>query len=151
MERAADIMSTDVVVRQEDCVSDVVRLFTKRGVSSAVVVDEEKTVKGIITDGDIMAATRRRRPVVVDLFNFLWAVMDEGDLAARAELLAKKKVKDLMHRSVITVTEDTEILEIARLMTEYKVKQIPVVRDGRLVGIVRRYDVVKAVARQIED
>jgi CBS domain-containing protein len=59
------------------------------------------------------------------------------------------KVKDLMTKQVITVGEDTEILEIARLMAEHKIKQIPVVRGNFLVGLVRRYDIVKAVAWQV--
>lgn len=152
MVRAAEIMARDVaVVRPDDVVADVIHLFVQRNVTSAVVIDEKNAVKGIITDGDIMAAVRRRRPVVVDFFNFLWAVGDEVDLAVKAEALSTMKVKDLMTKQVITVAEDTEILEIASLMAERKIKQIPVTRGDRLVGLVRRYDVVKAVARQAKD
>ncbi|WXJ86233.1 hypothetical protein MHOCP_02360 [Moorella humiferrea] len=136
-------------VHPDDVVTDVVHLFVQRNVTSAVVVDAKNAVKGIITDGDIMAAVRRRRPVVVDFFNFLWAAGDEVNLAVKAEALSTMKVKDLMTKQVITVGEDTEILEIARLMAEHKIKQIPVVRGNSLVGLVRRYDIVKAVARLV--
>lgn len=131
MVRAEEIMVKDVaVVHPDDVVTDVVGLFVERNVTSAVVVDEKNTVKGIITDGDIMAAVRRRRPLVVDFFNFIWAAGDEVDLAVKAEALSTMKVKDLMTKQVITVGEDTEILEIARLMAEHKIKQIPVVRGN---------------------
>jgi len=56
-----------------------------------------------------------------------------------------------MTKDVITVREDAEAIEIARLMTEYKIKQIPVVRDNILTGIVRRYDIVKAIAQRAKD
>lgn len=78
-------------------------------------------------------------------------IFKEGDLTAKAESLGTKKVKDIMTRSVITVTEDVGILEIAGLMTECKIKQVPVTRGGRLVGIIRRYDIVKAIARKAKD
>jgi CBS domain-containing protein len=150
MVRAEEIMVKDVaVVHPDDVVTDVVGLFVERNVTSAVVVDEKNTVKGIITDGDIMAAIRRRRPLVVDFFNFIWAAGDEVDLAVKAEALSTMKVKDLMTKQVITVGEATEILEIARLMAEHKIKQIPVVQGNFLVGLVRRYDIVKAVAWQV--
>lgn len=145
--KARDIMVKNVrVVKTDDHVTEVIRCFVDEGVSSAVVVDDENKVRGIITDGDILAAVRRRRPVVVDLFSYLWVAEDEGDLAAKSDLLKKKKVKELMTKHVITVTEDTVVPEIARLMVENNIKQVPVVRNGRIVGLVRRQDVLKAVA-----
>lgn len=136
-------------VRPDDTITEVVRLFLAKGITSAVVADEKGQIRGIITDGDILAAVRRRRPVVMDVFSFLWVAGDEGDFAAKTEMLKKRKVKELMTRQVVTVTEDADIPEIAQLMVENGIKQIPVVRGNQVVGLVRRHDVVKAVAQSM--
>ena len=148
--KAKEIMVKEVVtVRPDDSVTDVIRLFLEKGITSAVVADEEGRIKGIITDGDILAVVRRRRPVVMDVFSFLWVAGDEGDLASKTEMLKTKKVKELMTKQVVTVAEDADIPEIAQLMVENGIKQIPVVRDNQVVGLVRRHDVVKAVAQSM--
>ena len=152
MAKAAEIMVRDVVVvRPDDRVADIVNLFVQRGVTCAVVLDENGTVAGIVTDGDIMAAVRHRRPIIIDVFSFFWAIEDEGNLSLKLKELLMKKAKEIMTKDVITVREDAEAIEIARLMTEYKIKQIPVVRDNILTGIVRRHDIVKAVAQTAKD
>ncbi|QGP93500.1 Inosine-5'-monophosphate dehydrogenase [Neomoorella glycerini] len=145
---ARDIMTTDVVVvHPDDRVGDVVQLFVQEGVTSAVVIDKEGKIKGIITDGDIMAAVRQRRPVFVDLFNSLFVLEDNNDLTTKVQFLTPRPVKDIMTRRVIAVGEDASIAEIAGLMTDHKIKQVPVVREGQLIGLVRRHDIVQAVAR----
>lgn len=147
--QARDIMTTDVVaVRPEDPVGDVVRLFVEKGVTSAVVIDGQGKIEGIITDGDIMAAIRQRRPVYVDLFNSVFVLEDTSDLTSKVQSLAGRPVKEIMTRRVITASEDAGIAEIAGLMTDRKIKQVPIVREGRLMGIVRRHDIVQAVARK---
>jgi len=148
--QARDIISTDVVViHPEDPVGEVVRLFVEKGVASAVVVDAQSKLQGIITDGDIMAAIRQRRPIYVDLFNSVFVLEDTGDLTSKVQSLAGRQVKEIMTRRVITAAEDTSIAEIAGLMTDRKIKQVPIVREGQLLGIVRRYDIVRAVARKV--
>jgi len=145
--QAKDIMTQDVkVVNTDDSVGGVIRCFLEEGITSAVVVDNDNKVKGIVTDGDILAAVRQRRPVVVDVMSYFWAVGDEEDFVAKTDAVKQKKVKEIMSKHVVTVTEDTSIPEIARLMVENGIKQIPVVQSGRLVGLIRRKDIVKAVA-----
>jgi len=150
--QAKDVMTQDVkVVNVDDTVGGVIRCFLEEGITSAVVVDNEKKVKGIITDGDILAAVRQRRPVVVDVMSYFWAVGDEEDLVAKTESVKNKKVKEIMTKHVVTVSEDTSVPEIARLMVEHGIKQIPVVRAGQIVGLVRRKDIVKAVAEAAQE
>ncbi|MGO0122610.1 CBS domain-containing protein [Desulfothermobacter acidiphilus] len=135
------------VVHPEDKLVTAVKLMMARGVTCAVVVDEEGMVRGIITDGDIMSALRPRRPIMVDIFQFVWTFREEGGWEEKVRLLEEKCVKDFMTYPVITATETTDLAELARLMVERHIHQIPVVREGRLVGLVRRSDVVRAVAR----
>ncbi|MBC7324478.1 MAG: CBS domain-containing protein, partial [Moorella sp. (in: Bacteria)] len=148
MMRARDIMTTDViVVHPEDTVGDVVKLFVQKGVTSAVVVDAQGKIEGIITDGDIMAAIRQRRPVYVDLFNSVFVLEDNSDISDKVQALAVRPVKEIMTRRIITASAEASIADIAGLMTDRKIKQVPVVAEGRLLGLVRRQDIIQAVAR----
>ncbi|APC08291.1 CBS domain-containing protein [Neomoorella thermoacetica] len=145
---ARDIMTTDVVVvHPEDAVGDVVKLFLEKGITCAVVVDQKGKLQGIVTDGDIMAAIRQRRPVYVDLFNSVFVLEDTSDLNAKIKTLTSRPVKEIMTRKVITANEEATIAEVAGLMTDHRIKQVPITSQDRLVGLVRRHDIVQAVAR----
>jgi signal-transduction protein with cAMP-binding, CBS, and nucleotidyltransferase domain len=58
----------------------------------------------------------------------------------------ERRASDVMAAPVVTVGEETEVNEIARLLTAYRIKRVPVLRDGRIVGIVSRADLVRALA-----
>jgi CBS domain-containing protein len=70
-------------------------------------------------------------------------------IVSEADILAKKgrEVKTIMSRTVISITEETPVEEIAALMTNHKVKRLPVLRGGKVIGIVSRADIVSAIAR----
>ncbi|HWO40722.1 MAG TPA: CBS domain-containing protein [Candidatus Eisenbacteria bacterium] len=69
-------------------------------------------------------------------------------IVSEADILAKKgkDVKSIMSKTIISVTETTPVEEIARLMATHKIKRLPVMREGRIVGIVSRADIVNAIA-----
>ena len=70
-------------------------------------------------------------------------------VVSEADIIAKrgKDVKAIMSKTVISVSEDTSIEEIARLMTTHAIKRLPVITDGAIVGIVSRADIVSAIAQ----
>lgn len=146
--QAKDIMTTNVViVPANETVARVVSLFVQKNVTCAVIVDDNNNIQGIITDGDIMAAIRQRRPVYVDLFNSVFILQDNFDLASKLSALAKTPVKDIATRKVYSVTEEATVTDIAGLMADKKIKQVPITREGHLVGLVRRHDIISAVAK----
>jgi CBS domain-containing protein len=69
-------------------------------------------------------------------------------IVSEADILAKKgkDVKAIMSKKVISVSEDTEVEQIAKLMTTYKINRLPVVRENKAVGIISRADIVNAIA-----
>ena len=69
-------------------------------------------------------------------------------IVSEADIVAKKgkNVKAIMSKKVISVAEETPVEQIARLMTTHKIKRVPVMRDGEVIGIVSRADIVSAVA-----
>jgi CBS domain-containing protein len=69
-------------------------------------------------------------------------------IATQADVVGKKgkQVKSIMSKKIISVTEETPVAEIARLLTARRIKRVPIMRDGKLVGIVSRADIVGAIA-----
>jgi CBS-domain-containing membrane protein len=108
------------------------------------VVDDQGKIVGIVSEGDLVhrseISTERRHPWWLDLmvFEFLNA---EEYIKAHA-----KRVADIMTKQVITAEPDTPLQEIAETLEKYGIKRLPIVRDGRLVGIVSRANLVQAIA-----
>ena len=116
---AKDIMTREVVtVTPETPVEELAKILAERRISGAPVVDQAGNVVGIATEADIIAKGK------------------EG------------KVADIMTREVISVTEDTPVEEVARVLAEKGIKRVPVLREGKLVGIVSRADIVRAMAQR---
>ena len=77
-------------------------------------------------------------------------LLAEGE-TLNAEFLAslrapKRTAREIMSTPVVTVSEETEVGEIARLLAAHRIKRVPVVRDGRIIGIVSRADLLRALA-----
>jgi CBS domain-containing protein len=117
---ASDIMTRKVAtIRPEASAQEAAQLLDEKRISGAPVVDAESKIIGIITEADIISKVNR-----------------DGLCVA-----------DIMSHDVIAISEETPVSEIAALLTERKIKRVPVVCDGKLVGIVSRADIVHAVAQ----
>jgi CBS-domain-containing membrane protein len=140
--QAKDIMTTDVVtVGSEAEAAEVARLMLERCVSAIPVVDGKRRVLGIVSEGDLI----RRAECGAESRRSWWLAL----LADRTAEFIKAygtRAKDLMTPDVITVSENAPLAEIARVLEAHRIKRVPVVRDGRLVGIVSRADVLRGLA-----
>ncbi|HEY7983639.1 MAG TPA: CBS domain-containing protein [Ktedonobacterales bacterium] len=117
---ASEIMTQKVAtIHPEASVQQAALLLSQERISGAPVLDAAGVLIGIITEADIIAHAGR-----------------EGLCVA-----------DIMSREIISVGERTPVHEIAQLLAERKIKRVPVLCDGKLVGIVSRADIVDAVAR----
>ena len=117
---ASEIMTRKVsTIHPEASVQEVAQLLSRENISGAPVVNADGMIIGIVTEADIIGK------------------VDRDGL----------HVADIMSQQVITVEEDTQVNEIAKLLAERKIKRVPVVRNGKPVGIVSRADIVDAVAR----
>jgi CBS domain-containing protein len=132
-------------------VRDAAMLLVKHGISAVPVVDGSGALLGIVSEGDLV----RRGDVVRDERQSWWLQMlAEGEHLAPGFLdyvrSGGRQVRDLMTRHVITVEEDTPLPEVARLLEEHRIKRVPVLRQGKVVGIVSRADLVRALAHEEE-
>lgn len=142
---AKDVMTTNVVtVGPETPVPEIAQLFLKHRISGTPVVGPDGRLLGIVSEGDLL----RRAETGTERHRSWWLTLVGG-----AEELAREYVKthgrraaDVMTREVVTVAEDTPAAEIARLLEERRIKRVPVVREGRVVGIISRADLLRGLA-----
>ena len=147
---AKDIMTKNVRMIAPDAdVRAAARIMAESGVSALPVVDADQTLIGIVSEGDLVRRaelkTTRRRSWWLELFTTPETLAEEY-IKAHAP-----KVRDVMHRPVISVTEDTPVPAIATLLERHGIKRVPVLRAKAVVGIVSRADLVKALARQTKE
>jgi len=143
--RALDVMTPDVITVDSDTtVQALARLLSERGISGVPVVDRDKRLVGIVSEGDLLhraeTGTERRRSCWLD------KIASDEDLAREYVKAHGRKVKDVMTANVVAVAETTELADVAMLLETKRIKRVPVVRDGQLVGIISRANLVRALA-----
>ncbi|MCX2728316.1 universal stress protein [Thermomicrobium sp. 4228-Ro] len=146
--RVRDIMTPDpVTVGPDATLEQVAGLMLEHQIGAIPVVTPDGTLLGLIREEDFLM---EERPIPFSAFQAphlfgRWIDPERLEqLYAEARTL---KAGDIAREPVITATEDTPLSELAERMVEHDVRHVPVVRDGRLVGIVTRHDILKAVAR----
>jgi CBS domain-containing protein len=143
--KAADVMVTDVItVRPDTSTQEAARILVDNGISAAPVVDAEGRVAGIVSEGDLI-----RRAEIGTEFRRSWWLELLSSPEARARDFVKShalKVSDVMTTRVVTASETASLGEIANLLEKNGIKRVPIVRDGRLVGIVSRANLLRAYA-----
>ncbi|MFY9313964.1 MAG: CBS domain-containing protein [Burkholderiales bacterium] len=145
--KAADIMAKEVVaVRPEDSTREVALLMVERRISGVPVVDAEGRVLGVVSEGDFL----RRPELDTDRPSSGWLsfFLSEEDRARGFVKSHGLKARDVMTRPAVCVAPEAPLAEVVRLMERGKVKRLPVVADGKLVGIVTRADLLRAFAMQ---
>ena len=147
---AGDLMTRDVaVVHPETPLLQAVRLMAQRRISGMPVVDDSGNIVGMMSEGDLV---RWHEGYTGKQARWLDMLADGYELSpiflerVRAE---HHKVKAVMATGVTSVTEDTPAREIASLMHSKHIKRVPVLRDGKLAGIVARSDLVRALAEML--
>ena len=145
--RAMDVMTTDVItVDPETTVQALATLLAERGISGAPVVDASGRLVGVISEGDLLhraeiGTARRHR----ERRRSWWLDHFASDLARDYIKSHGRTVKDIMTRDVATVTEDTDLGDVAALLEAKRIKRVPVMREGKVVGIISRANIVRAV------
>jgi CBS domain-containing protein len=141
---ARDVMTNDLVtVGPEMPVAELAALLAGRGVSGAPVVDGEGALLGVVTESDLLrrlAAGGDRPP---GWLGRLFA--DSTDDARRYARAHGQRAGDLMTRELATVGPDTPVADIARLFEARDIRRVPVVEGGRLLGVVSRADLLRAI------
>lgn len=147
--RARDIMSTTLrTVERTTPIQEVIRRLLEHQISGLPVVEGGRVV-GIISEGDLILRERAHRPRGGMAYLAQQLFEDHQKLAEEYKKAHGLVAEDVMTRAVVTVLPGTPVAEIAHLLAERNIKRVPVVDDGRLVGIVSRRDVLRATAERL--
>lgn len=147
--KVADIMSSPVVsVPRDTPMPQVAALMREKRIGAVVVTDADGALAGIVTETD-MATVRRSVPFNLKLAAVIYG-MRPPTPAESAELMAmaaKLTAGDLMTSPIESVREDQTASDVASLMLKHDRRHVPVVRDGKPVGIVARHDLLKLLVQ----
>jgi CBS domain-containing protein len=143
-----EVMTTDVLTfRPEDTVQDAYRRLVALGVDGGPVVDEDDGVVGMLTTDDLLVQeTKLHYPTVVSLFGaYLELPSSHRKFEHELRKAVGANVADVMTDHVESCAPDDTLERAATLMHEHEVSRLPVIADGRLVGLVARGDILRAV------
>jgi CBS domain-containing protein len=148
--KARDVMTAAFVSVGPDMpVREIAQTLRDHGISAVPVVDAAGAASGMVSEGDLIARDDAGREARRDWWLTLLAEGGTLDADFVANLRAPERTaRDVMASPLVTVGEDTEVGEVARLLTTHRIKRVPVLRDGRIVGIVSRADLVRALAEE---
>jgi len=142
--KAQDVMVRDVLtVKPETNVTDAIKVLSEHDISALPVVDANGDLVGILSEADLLERAEddeHRHPWWVE------ALMPASKLAQEFAKAHGKKVSEVMSTEVITAREDTPVSEIATLLERHRIKRVPIVADGKVVGIVSRSNLIQALA-----
>jgi CBS domain-containing protein len=147
---ARDLMTTDVISVDADTPArEIARLLAEHRISGVPVLDSAGAPIGMVSEGDLVVRDEADRVMRRDWWLTLLA---EGE-AMVTELMATlapegRTARDIMSAPIHTIGASTDVADVARLLATYRIKRVPVVEDGRIVGIVSREDLVRAIAAE---
>lgn len=142
---AKDVMTREVcTVGPDTNVVEIAKLLLSRRISGVPVVDPKGKLLGVVSEGDLMrraeTGTERRRSWWLELLT------ENRDLAHDYVKSHGLTAKDVMTPSVVTIGEDAELTEIASVLERNRIKRVPVMQGGKLVGIISRSNLLQALA-----
>jgi len=140
-----DVMTRNVIsVKADEPIVKAARLMLQNRISGLPVVDASGKLVGIVTEGDFLRrgeiGTQRQRP------KWLEFVVGPGRLAAEYVHAEGRKIDEIMTPDPYTVSEDDALETVVELMERRRVKRLPVMRDGQMVGIISRANLMHALA-----
>ncbi|WP_010282101.1 CBS domain-containing protein [Bacillus timonensis] len=142
--QAQHIMKQDVItVKDSDTVKTVIQKFITHGISGLPIIDNHHHIIGYISDGDIMRYIGKHREIMINTFNYIAVVKDQDDYEERTQKLLELNVMTVAKTSVLKISYNEDVENIAAILGKKHIKKLPVERDGKLVGIISRGDVIR--------
>lgn len=139
-----DVMTRNVIsVAAGESVLEAARVMLQNHISGLPVIDAQGKLVGVVTEGDFLRrgeiGTQRRRP------KWLEFLLGPGRMADEYVRTSGRKVQDVMTRDPATVEEQDALDTVVELMERRRIKRLPVLRDGKMVGIVSRANLMHAL------
>jgi len=147
MLKAKDIMTRDVVtVKPSTTVEELAKLLIEHKISGAPVLDDAGHLVCVVTEHDLIKKEKRLHiPTILRIFDAIIYLESSKRLEEDIRSMVATKVGDICKSDVVTVEEETTLTEIATIMSEREVHLLPVMRDDKIVGILGKADVIRAM------
>jgi predicted transcriptional regulator len=143
-----DIMTKKIItVSPEMGVHKLAELFMEKNISGAPVVDESGKLLGVVKEeGVIFQDKKVHLPTFIN-FSFGYLTLGTGRYNEEIKKITASKVADIMEKDNVTINPNAELEDVATLMIEKGAYYLPVVDNGKLVGVVTKKDIVRAIAK----
>ncbi len=147
MRNAREIMTRDVVqVTENTPVEQVAKIFVEHGFNGLVVVSPAGEVLGVVTNNDLVDQSKKLHiPTVIALFDSVIYLESDKKFKKELEKITASTVKDIYTHNPVTVGPDATVVEMASIMAEKHIHTLPVVEDGKLVGVVGKIDIIRSM------
>lgn len=147
MPKVADVMTRDVItVTPETTLRELAKILSEKNINGVPVVDKDGRVLGVVCESDLVDQNRPLHiPTVFVILDSVIPLENPWRLEKEFKRLAATTVEDIYSRPATVVSPDMDVTEVARLMGEKKFYTLPVVEEGKLVGIVGKADVIRSV------
>ena len=150
MPTARDIMTQNVLtVARDMAIKDLSKMFIDNRVNGFPVVDEEGAVVGIVTEKNLIEQNKNlHMPTVIALFDAVFYLESTKNFQEEVKRYTGTTVADIYHANVVTVSPEMEVNDIASLMANEGLHSLPVVEDQKLIGIIGKIDIIKALTQE---
>lgn len=148
--KVREIMTAPVItVTPDTTVRELADILAKNKISGVPVVDAQDRVLGMVSEADIILQDADLHfPYYIQFLESVIYLQSVHKFEERFRKAFGSKVSEIMTEDVVSVTADESVREVATLMADRNVNRLPVTESGRLVGIVTRGDIVRAIAQQ---
>jgi CBS domain-containing protein len=144
--KAQDIMTRDLTtVSPNTSVRDIAAVMVEKHISGVPVLTDNGQIIGMVSQSDLL----HRAELGTERKHKWWfrTLVDSNALAQEYAKAHGRKAHDIMSRYVVSVRDDAELRDVADILDNYRIKRVPVVQEGRLVGIITRGDLVRALSQ----
>lgn len=143
---AADLMTKSVIsIAPETKIADVAHMLLEKRITAFPVVDADQHLLGMVSEGDLVRSAETDH----DAHRSRWLVLLAKPLSCMCSLVgnADRTVEDVMCRDILLASENESLSRLIELLATTRIKRLPVVKEGKLVGIVSRVDILRYLAK----
>jgi CBS-domain-containing membrane protein len=147
MPKVADVMTRDVItVTPETPLRELASILSEKNINGVPVVDDKGNVLGVVCESDLVNQNKPLHiPTVFVILDSVIPMENPWRLQKEFKRLAATKVEDIYSRPAVSISPDTDLSEVARIMSERKFYTLPVIEGGKLVGVVGKADVIRSL------
>ena len=150
MRKVHDVMTKEVItVNQDLAVEKLAEILWENRISGAPVVDENDNVVGVVTESDLIDQAKKVHiPTMISILDSVIMLEKADKIEKEIRKMTGTTVKDICSGTLVTVNPETTLEEVATIMAEQHVHTLPVLAEGKLVGVVGKADVIRTLAKK---